>query len=133
VTPDPARLRALPLFDELSEAEREQVAGWAEERQAQAGERLVTERAAGYEFFVIEEGTAEITHDGEPLRRLGPGDFFGEMALLGSSPRRAASVVATSPLRALVIHGLRFRELETQLPDVAERIKATMRTRLASE
>ena len=53
------------------------------------------------------------------------------MALVGSSARRAASVVATSPLRALVVHGLEFRELETQLPDMAERIRATMLARLA--
>jgi len=131
VTVDSDRLRPLPLFADLSDAQRKRVAAWMEERTADAGERIVPEGAAGYEFYVIESGTVEITREGALIRTLGPGDFFGEMALVGSSARRAASVVATSPLRALVVHGLEFRELETQLPDMAERIRARMLARLA--
>jgi CRP-like cAMP-binding protein len=131
VTVDSDRLRPLPLFVGLSDTERERVAAWMQERTADEGERIVPEGAAGYDFYVIESGTVEVSREGAQIRTLGPGDFFGEMALVGSSARRAASVVATSPLRALVIHGFDFRELETQLPDVAERIRATMLTRLA--
>ena len=131
MTVDSDRLRPLPLFAGLSDAQRERVAAWMEERTANEGERVVPEGASGYEFYVIESGTVEVTREGALIRTLGPGDFFGEMALVGSSARRAASVVATSPLRALVVHGLEFRELETQLPDVAERIRATMLARLA--
>ncbi len=131
MTVDSDRLRVLPLFAELSDGDREWVAAWMEERTAQEGERIVPEGAAGYDFYVIEAGTVEVTREGVQIRTLGPGDFFGEMALVGSSSRRAASVVATSPVKALVIHGVDFRELETQLPDVAERIRATMLARLA--
>jgi CRP-like cAMP-binding protein len=131
VTVDADRLRPLPLFAGLSAGERERVAAWMEERTAGEGDRIVPEGTAGYEFYVIESGTAEVTREGAPIRTLGPGDFFGEMALVGSTARRAASVVATSQIRALVIHGLDFRKLETQLPDVAERIRATMLARLA--
>jgi CRP-like cAMP-binding protein len=121
VTVDSDRLRPLPLFADLSDAQRKRVAAWMEERTADEGERIVPEGTAGYEFYVIESGTVEVTREGALIRTLGPGDFFGEMALVGSSARRAASVVATSPLR----------ELETQLPDVAERIRARMLARLA--
>jgi CRP-like cAMP-binding protein len=130
VTIEADRLRDLPLFAGLSNVEREYVAAWLEMRSAQAGERVIAEGAAGYEFFIIEEGTAEVVQDGEGIRTLGPGDFFGEMALVGLAPRRAASVLATSPLRLLVMHGLHFRELEARQPDVARRIRATVASRL---
>src|SRR5437764_15316177 len=82
VTVEADRLRDLPLFSGLSNIEREYVAAWLETRSARPGDRVVAEGAAGYEFFIIEEGTAEVVQDGEGIRALGPGDFFGEMALV---------------------------------------------------
>ena len=130
VTVHPELLRGVPLFADLSDTELAYVAAWMEARQAQPGDRVIPEGAAGYEFFVIEEGSVEVVHDGERIRALGPGDFFGEMALVGSTSRRAASVVATAPLRVLVMHGLHFRQLEARQPEVARRIRATMASRL---
>jgi CRP-like cAMP-binding protein len=130
VTVDPERLRGVPLFADLSDSEREYVAAWMEIRQASPGDRVVPAGAAGYEFFVIDEGTVDVVHDGERIRTLGSGDFFGEMTLVGSATRRAASVIATAPLRVLVMHGLHFRELESRQPEVAKRIRATMASRL---
>ena len=94
------------------------------------GQSLVSEGAAGYVFFVIEEGTAGVEREGEFLRELGPGDHFGEIAILDGG-RRTASVVATSNMRILAMFGTEFRRMESELPDLAERIRATMRDRLS--
>jgi CRP-like cAMP-binding protein len=130
VTVEPERLRSIPLFAGLSEDERHYVAAWMETRHAQPGDRVVPEGAPGYEFFIVEDGTVEVVQDAERIRTLGPGEFFGEMALVGSATRRVASVVATAPLRLLVIHGLHLRELEARQPEVAARIRETVASRL---
>jgi CRP/FNR family transcriptional regulator, cyclic AMP receptor protein len=127
--PEAARLRALPLFADLDDEECERLSGWIEEQHVEAGRELTPEGAAGYTFFVVEEGSAEVRRDGEAIRDLGPGDFFGEIAILDGG-RRTASVVAGSPMRLLVIFGADFRRLETELPGVAAAVKATMDERL---
>jgi CRP-like cAMP-binding protein len=63
--------------------------------------RLVGEGAPGYTFFVLVEGTAAVTSEGQTLAVLTPGDFFGEVAILGDG-RRTATVTSTSPARLLV-------------------------------
>jgi CRP-like cAMP-binding protein len=126
--PDPARLSTLPLFASLSPDELEHVAGWMELSEVSAGAQLVTEGAPGYVFFVIEEGTADVLQNGERLTELGPGDFFGEVAILDGG-RRTATVTATSPARVVAMFGTEFRQLEAELPTVADRIRATMAER----
>jgi CRP-like cAMP-binding protein len=129
---DPAVLQTFPIFAGLSREQCERIAGWCEEREVEAGDRLTPQGASGYTFFLIEEGTAEVSRDGEHLAELGPGDFLGEGALLGESGRRNASVVAASPMRLAVMYGTAFRQLEAELPEVAERIRGVMLARLAS-
>src|SRR5262245_64926910 len=102
--PDPEHLATLPLFASLSPEEREQLAKWTEIREASSGQELVLEGASGYTFYVIDEGTAEVLEAGEKVRDLGPGDFFGEMAILGEG-RRRGTVVATSQIKVLAIFG----------------------------
>ncbi len=128
--PDPARLATLPLFEDLSAEQLALLASWTEEHEVSRGQSLVSEGAAGYVFFVIEEGTAGVEREGEFLRELGPGDHFGEIAILDGG-RRTASVVATSNMRILAMFGTEFRRMESELPDLAERIRATMRDRLS--
>jgi CRP/FNR family transcriptional regulator, cyclic AMP receptor protein len=82
-----------------------------------------------YEFFVIEQGTAEVTKDGRVLAQLGPDDFFGEIGLV-ESERRTATVVAKSPMELIVIFGPNFRRLERELPELAAQIRAAIRERL---
>jgi len=126
---DPDRLASIPLLSGLSSTELEQVARWTEVRHAETGDRLVGEGAAGYSFFVIEDGNAAVTSEGNELGTLGEGDFFGEIALLGEG-RRTATVTATSPVTYLAIFGSDFRELERELPTAAERIRQAMAERL---
>jgi CRP/FNR family transcriptional regulator, cyclic AMP receptor protein len=131
MNPDPARLRAVPLFAALDDDECVRLSGWVDEQHVEAGCEVTPEGAAGYTFFVVEEGSADVVRDGEPIRQLVAGDFFGEIAILDGG-RRTATVVATSPMRLLAIFGADFRRLETELPAVAVRIRATMDERLRS-
>jgi CRP/FNR family transcriptional regulator, cyclic AMP receptor protein len=126
---DPARLKSLPLFGELSERERGRVAQWADEVDVPVGKHLVDQGDFAYEFFVIEEGTADVLKGEERLAELGPGDFFGELGLHSEDDRRTASVVATSPLRTIVMFGRDFRQMEDEMPGVAARIKRAIEER----
>src|SRR5438105_7272263 len=102
---------------------------WADEIEVPEGKRLATEGEFAYEFFVILDGTASVTHDGETVAELGPDDFFGEIGLL-ESERRTATVTATSPLRAIVMFGPHFRHVERELPELAQQIRAAIRDRI---
>jgi CRP-like cAMP-binding protein len=127
---DAATLGRIPLFEGLPEEDRERIAGFFQTRTALAGDRLTTVGASGYVFFVIEEGTAEARIDTQAVGELGPGDFFGEVALLGESGRRMADVVATSPMTLAAMFGTEFRRMESEHPEVVERLRAAMRQRL---
>jgi CRP-like cAMP-binding protein len=124
-------LEGMPLFAGLSEDERARLACRFEERTAREGSRFTTEGASGYLFFVIVEGTAQAEIEERPVGKLGPGDFFGEVALLGETGRRMAAVVATSDMRVGVLFGTEFRQMETEFPQVVERLHAAMNERLA--
>jgi CRP-like cAMP-binding protein len=121
-------LAELPLFSSLTPDERELVAGWAELRTASPGDRLCGEGASGYSFFVLCSGAADVTQDGQELRALGPGDFFGELAILGDG-RRSATVTAVEPSTMLVFFGTEFRRLEAELPEVAACIRQAVEQR----
>ena len=123
--PEIDRIRAIPLFGQLSPDELETVASWLQIRQESEGRRLTPEGASGYEFFVIEEGTADVVHGGDVIASLGPGDFFGEMAMMGDG-RRVADVVASSPMTLFEMFGTHFRELEMHMPHLAATISATL-------
>ena len=125
------RLARIPLFSGLSRRERQEVARRADEVDVQPGEHLVREGELGYEVFAIEEGRVEVTHDGRCLAELGPGDFFGEMAVMSTLPRNA-SVVATSAVRAIVMTRHGFRQVASRMPRVAEVLRATIEQRTRS-
>lgn len=126
---DAHRLAVLPLFSKLPRRDVQQVARWADEIEVKDGTRLVDQGRFPHEFFVIEEGTAAVSVDDLRVADLGPGEFFGEIALL-ETERRTASVVATSPMRLVVIHKRDFRVMHRQMPDVAERIRAAVAQRM---
>ncbi|MGH2691134.1 MAG: cyclic nucleotide-binding domain-containing protein [Actinomycetota bacterium] len=125
---DASRLRKLPLFSDLSDKEREQIARWADDVDVQAGKHLIDQGQFGYEFFVIEEGKAEVKRGDEVIAQLGPGDFFGEIALL-EEDRRTASVIAAEPLRTIVMTRQQFISMEEAMPSVAAQIKQAIEER----
>jgi CRP-like cAMP-binding protein len=125
------QLSAVPLFGGLDDAQRSELANWFDVRNASEGVRLCGEGAPGYCFFVLTDGTATVTSDGATVATLAPGDFFGEIAILGKG-RRTATVTASSPATLLVMFGAEFRRLEAAHPDIASRIRDTMEDRLAA-
>jgi CRP-like cAMP-binding protein len=125
---DVKHLQGLALFERLSKDQLAEVARQADEIDVEAGKRLVSQGRFGYEFFVIENGTAEVVHGDEHIADLGPGDFFGEMALLGDTVRNA-DVISSSPMTAMVMTDSAFRSLARRMPDVAEEIRAACRRR----
>ena len=125
-------LRRVPLFAACSRRQLEAISSIADELDVREGKVMIREGERGREFFVLLAGEADVTQGGNPLRTLGPGDFFGEIALVSRTPR-TATVVARSPLRALVITDRAFRSLLERMPDLqlkvlqalAERLNAT--------
>jgi CRP/FNR family transcriptional regulator, cyclic AMP receptor protein len=129
--PTAADLARIPLLSELSDDARAALAAVMETEISDTGHAVVTEGRHGYAFYVIASGTADVVHDGQPLRQLGPGDFFGEIAIMGEG-RRTATVLATSPLITWVLFGASFRALEKDRPEVATALQEAMRERLAT-
>jgi CRP/FNR family cyclic AMP-dependent transcriptional regulator len=116
-----ARLKDVPFFTGMSKKELGAVAQQTDEIDVPAGKVLAREGDFGQEFFVIDSGTAEVTRGGARLAELGPGDFFGEMALLDED-RRTATVTATTPMSLLVMTRSSFRTLDRTMPKVHARI-----------
>jgi CRP-like cAMP-binding protein len=126
---DPKVLEGIGAFSGLSKPELEKLAAWTFEIEVPKGEELLKEGRLAHEFFVIEDGAVEVRHDGERIAELGAGDFFGEIALLEGGTR-TATVVATTPLRLIVMSAQEFRRMEQELPAVADRVRSAVRARL---
>jgi CRP/FNR family cyclic AMP-dependent transcriptional regulator len=126
-------LKRVPLFADCSRRELEQIAQLADEIDLREGKELTHLGGPGREFFVLLEGEADVSQDGRSINTLGPGDFFGEIALVEDVPR-TATVTATTPVRVLVITDRAFRQLLEKHPELqrkvlvalAERVKPTL-------
>jgi CRP-like cAMP-binding protein len=125
---DPAPLRKLPLFSDLSDEELHQVAPFANEVVVHPGHVLVKQGSFSYEFFVIEDGEAEVRRDGQHLADLGAGDFFGEVGLLEKELRNA-DVVAKTDMHLVTLTGWDIRRLNKSSPRVVEAIRAVLEQR----
>jgi CRP/FNR family transcriptional regulator, cyclic AMP receptor protein len=127
-TMDETRLREIPVFAGLSKKQRKLVAQVADEIDVEQGTFLCREGQSAYEFFAIEKGTAKVVRGDQYLNQLGPGEFFGEMGVLSKEPRNA-SVIAESPMTAIVITGPAFRHIDREMPEVAKRIRFAIEER----
>jgi CRP-like cAMP-binding protein len=125
---DEARIKAIPLFASLNRKERRALAPRADEVDLEEGRAIVREGEWPYEFFAIEQGTAEVRRGDQLLAELGPGDFFGEMGLVGDT-RRNATVVAKSPMTVVVMTAQAFRQTARELPEIADKIRAAIEER----
>jgi Na+:H+ antiporter len=125
-----AKLRPFALFSGLDDGGLEQIAEAAELRTAARGDVLAREGASGYTFFLVSEGAVDVERGGRALETLGAGDFFGEMAIVGSG-RRNATVTARSDVELIVLFGSDFRLLEHAHPDAAARIREKVAERVA--
>ena len=120
------------LFHACSKAELGRIAAAADELALPAGAVLMREGERGREFVVIVEGTVEVLKDGAPIRTMGPGDFAGEIALVANVPR-TATVVATTPVRVLVLSDRAFARLIHETPSIASKVLAVLGERLYAQ
>ena len=125
-------IRKVPLFARCSRAELKEIALLADEIDLHEGKEMTREGAPGREFFVLLDGTADVKKNRRRVNTLGPGDFFGEIALVSREPR-TATVIATSAVRALVITDRSFRRLLDDAPQVQTKVMEAMAQRLAPE
>jgi CRP/FNR family cyclic AMP-dependent transcriptional regulator len=103
-------LARVPLFAGLDPRELETISRTVHERTFNAGDRVAEEGQGGVGFFVIKEGEAKVTVGGNEVRRLGPGDYFGEIALI-SEGARTATVTAETQLECYGLTPWEFRPL----------------------
>jgi len=103
-------LKRVPIFSDLDGKELERIASSMKQRTFNAGDTVTSEGKTGVGFFVIEEGEATVTVGGDERRRLGPGDYFGEVALLNESAR-TATITADTELRCYGLTSWEFRPL----------------------
>lgn len=122
-------LRHVPLFADLDRGELESIASTLRERTFGAGETVLSEGHAGVGFFVIVDGEARVTVRDEERARLGPGDYFGEIALIAGS-ERTATVTAESDLTCLALTSWEFRPLVEQNGTIAWKLLAALARKL---
>jgi CRP-like cAMP-binding protein len=122
-------LRRTPLFGSCSRRELIQVARAADEVDFVDGRTLIKEGAVGREFFVLIDGSVDVRRKGRKIDALGPGDYFGEVALITDKPRNA-TVTTTSHVRALVLTKQSFRQLLAQNPALSLKVLHAVGERL---
>jgi CRP-like cAMP-binding protein len=123
-------LKNVPLFARCSAGQLADIAAISYEKEFPAGSELIREGEASGSFFVLLDGTAEVSVRGEKVSTLRAGDFAGEIALIAHGPR-TASVRTTSPTRTLIIPGRKFRALLGRQPDVQLNVLAVLAERVS--
>jgi CRP-like cAMP-binding protein len=123
-------IRRAPLFAACSKKELAEVASIADEIDLPEGKVLIREGGQGREFFVLVDGTVDVIKGEQKVKSMGPGDFFGEIALVAKTPR-TATIKATSPVRALVITDRAFRALLDRSPQIQNRVLKALAERVA--
>jgi CRP/FNR family transcriptional regulator, cyclic AMP receptor protein len=122
---DPNRLRAIPIFSEVSDEEAKRLAAYATETSVAEGQILMKQGDYSVELIAIEEGTADVVRDGKKIASLGNGDLIGEMGLFERCPR-SADVIATSPMRVIKLTHWEIRRMSDE---TVERIKQIIEER----
>ncbi|HXE93367.1 MAG TPA: cyclic nucleotide-binding domain-containing protein [Gaiellaceae bacterium] len=118
-------LKRVPIFSDLDGKELERIASSMKQRTFNAGDTVTAEGKTGVGFFVIEDGEATVTVGGDERRRLGPGDYFGEVALLNESAR-TATITADTELRCYGLTSWEFRPLVETHGSIAWKLLQTM-------
>jgi CRP/FNR family transcriptional regulator, cyclic AMP receptor protein len=122
-------LAKVKMFSSLNRRELARVAKAADEVSVKSGSEIVTAGTMGQEFYMILSGKAEVRRSGRKVADLGPGDYFGEMALLDSGPR-SATVVADTDATLVVIGQREFMSILDETPEVARKLLVSMSARL---
>jgi CRP-like cAMP-binding protein len=118
-----SRVAAFPTFADLPEAELDELTTAMREVEFEAGARVVTLDDYGSAIYFIEEGQADVLADADDVTDvLGPGDVFGEIALLLTG-QRTATVVARTPLRLLSLSGQDFERIRPRVPELERSLR----------
>ena len=125
---DPARLKKIPVFADLSDEELGHIAALAAEVSVPEGKELVREGDYSYDVLAIEEGTASVDRHGEHIADLGPGDVFGEMGVL-KREQRNATVVATAPMLLVTLTSWDIRRLQKTAPNAVDHLREVVAQR----
>jgi CRP-like cAMP-binding protein len=124
-------LKRAPLFEGLSKKELTELARATDDLSVAPGTVLCREGSLGREFFVIVDGSAEVTKGGKLIATRGAGEFVGEIALL-TTTKRTATVTATTPLRCFVMTRGDFRRVLDENPGVERKVMQALAERLIS-
>jgi len=122
-------LGRVPLFSGVKTKDLKKLGKRMQERGFSEGDTITMEGETGLGFFVIEEGNATVSRNGRIVRSLGPGDFFGEIALIDKGPR-SATVVASTDMRCRGMTAWEFKPFVEEHPDVAWGLMETLVERL---
>jgi CRP-like cAMP-binding protein len=125
-------LKRVPLFEGMTERAIAAIAVLATEQSVADGEAIVVEGDPGDAFYLLVEGRVDVTSHGEPIRRLGAGDFIGEIALVDGRAR-TATATAVGPVRALVVRRDAFHQLMDRHPAVRLGILMALTERIRSD
>jgi CRP/FNR family cyclic AMP-dependent transcriptional regulator len=125
---DATQLKRIPLFEGASDEELRKVAVFAQSKEVPEGEVVLEEGGFSRELLAIEDGTAEVTRDGERIADLGAGDVFGEAGMLDDE-MRSATVTATSRLKLISLGHFEVQRLKKDAPEVYGRIEALVEER----
>ncbi len=128
----PELLQRVPLFSGLERRELATLARTMKPRTFRAGETIASEGQSGVGFFVIEDGEAKVTIGGDEVRRLGAGDYFGEIALITEGPR-TATVTADTEVRAWGLTPWEFRPLVETNASVAWKLLQALARQMDSQ
>jgi CRP-like cAMP-binding protein len=123
---DPERLKVIPVFASLDDETLREIATFAAEISVPAGKHLLNEGDYAYEFMAIEEGEAEVVRQGERVATLGPGEFFGEIALLEKT-LRTASVIALTPMRLVTLSHWDLKRVGGAMTQIRETLEERKR------
>jgi CRP-like cAMP-binding protein len=116
----------------LSGEARQALLDVAQELEVPPGKELTSEGEFGYSFFLIEEGNCSVEQDGRSLGTLGPGDFFGEVALLVTA-KRSACVTADTPMRVRAVFDQDFRRVLREHPDLEGTVRGALAERFQKQ
>jgi CRP/FNR family cyclic AMP-dependent transcriptional regulator len=125
-------LQKVPFLADVSRKDLDGLAQTMTERDAAAGKEVVSQGKGGVAFFLILEGKATVVVDGEERRTLGPGDHFGEIALIVPDIPRTSTVRAETDLRLAALTTWNFKPFVLQNPQVAWSLLETLAKRFAA-
>jgi len=125
---DPSQLKRFSLFKDVDETKLSKIAPFTMLVEFPEGKTIIQEGGYSNDFYAIDDGTVRVERAGEKIADLGPGDIFGEQGLL-EKQERSASVVATSPVRALKIEHWELPRMRKSMPEVVKQLRKTVEER----